>query len=274
MSDESKIPSGTEPGSGTVPAQAGAGQAASSAAGGGQITPQQANPGASPSEDYKALEKKLGEQGQELGEYREFFQKVHPLLSKLDSNKELVQAVMDDKLDAKLVTAILGGKVKIEEAQQVADAHQQVKKEMGAQDYKAATPEEIIQKVLEKALPEIEGKVEQRFKNADEMREFEATVQDFISKTPDFPQYADKINAWLDENPDQDNIAVAYFAVKGIEAQQKSSKDSDVAVSEAAKQAALNAGGGATPSGGKIEPKKNMADELIGNRSNPNSFRF
>jgi len=44
---------------------------------------------------YEELESKLGEQGNELGKYRDFFKQVEPLLGELDKQPELVQAIVD-----------------------------------------------------------------------------------------------------------------------------------------------------------------------------------
>lgn len=272
MSD-TQTPASGDPGSAAnVPAATDAGQTPRPAAPAAPSGQQQV-PAGDPAKDYTALETKLGEQGNELGQYREFFKNVSPLLTKLDSQPELIQAILDDKIDPKLVTAVLAGKVKIEEAQQVADAHQQVKKEMG-KEYQQADPAEIERRVLEKATELVDGKIDEKFKSADQMREFEGNVQTFISNTPDFPQFANKISDWLDKHPDQDDIEVAYNAVKGIELSKDNAKKTDAQIAEEAKQAALNASGAPAPSGGKITPKKSAADELIGNTSNPNSFRF
>lgn len=269
---ESTQPVSDESGStATVPAQAEAGQTDAAAAGGQQTGKQ---PDVNPAQDYKELEKKLGEQGQELGQFRDFFNNVSPLLTKLDSQPELIQAILDDKIDTKLVSAILGGKVKIEEAQQVADAHQQVKQEMGAKEYQNTDPAEIERRVIDKVVSDLEGKIEQKFKAADEVKAFEDRVKSFIDNTSDFEEYADKINIWLNEHPDQDDIEVAYAAVKGVELSKQSSQKTADQIAEEAKQAALNASGNATPASGKIIPQKSAVDELIGNVSNPNSFRF
>lgn len=270
MSDENKDVSAGAGSTPTVPA-AGAGQTDNSAAAGAQAGQQgQVNP----AQNYAELEKKLGEQGTELGQYRDFIKQVTPILTKIDANPELIQAIMDDKLDTKLVSAILAGKVKVEEAQQVAAAHEQVKTEMGNQAYQNANPADIEKAILDKIVPQVTSQIEQKFKTADEIKEFEASVQSFISNTPDFADFSDKISVWLSEHPDQDDIEVAYAAVKGIELSKKFAAEGDVAAAEAAKQAALNAAGGQTPSGGQVNPQRNPIDDLIGGPSNPNSFKF
>ena len=50
-------------------------------------------------------------------------------------------------------------------------------------------------------------------KECNELKDFEAYVQDFISKTPDFNEYAPEIDRWLDTH-DSTDIDAAYRAVK------------------------------------------------------------
>ncbi len=225
-----------------------------------------------PAKNYEELEKKFGEQGNELGEYRKFIESITPLLSKLDAQPEVIQAIMDDKIDQKLVGALLEGKVKIEEAQQVAAAHEEVKKEMGVPAFNKADAAEIEKRILDKASEIAQQTVEQRFKNADEQKEFEDSVTSFISNTTDFPEYADKIAVWLNEHPDQDDIEVAYHAVKGIVLAEKVSKETQKTAGEAAKDVAANAGGGNAPSSGTVQPNVDPWDSLVSKRSNPNNL--
>ena len=50
-------------------------------------------------------------------------------------------------------------------------------------------------------------------KDQKELKAFEAYVNDFISRTPDFNKYAVEIDRWLDTHNSTD-IDVAYRAVK------------------------------------------------------------
>lgn len=50
-------------------------------------------------------------------------------------------------------------------------------------------------------------------KEHNELKAFEAYVNDFISRTPDFKKYAVEIDKWLDTH-DEIDIDVAYRAVK------------------------------------------------------------
>ena len=68
-----------------------------------------------PKTQYEEAEKKIEEQGKELGDYKEFFNDINPLLEKLQEQPELVQAILDDKLTPELVEAVLAGKIKVEQ---------------------------------------------------------------------------------------------------------------------------------------------------------------
>ncbi len=62
-------------------------------------------------------------------------------------------------------------------------------------------------------------------KGQKELKAFELNIQDFISRTPDFKEYASEIDKWLDTHNETD-IAAAYRAVKGKkEAQEQTIKE-------------------------------------------------
>jgi len=220
----------------------------------------------SSAQDYAELEKAFGKQGQELGEYREFVKQVTPLLTELDANPKLVQAILDKKIDITLAEALLDGKVKVGEAEQIAQAHQQVKEEMGKKAYKDATPEEIEQKVS----ATLTESIDRRFQQLEEQKDYESGINSFIESTPDFKQYADKVVIWLNEHPDQDDIQVAYEAVKGRVLEKEMAKGSQKAAGEAAKEVAVNAGGGSTPTSGKLPTGGDLWDKLVSKKGNPN----
>lgn len=95
------------------------------------VTPEEVKTGESATDlkaQYEELQTKLGSQGQELGEYRQFFQGISPLLDKLDEQPELVQAIIDGKVNSELAKAAAEGKVQIEDAAIVSKAHEEVKK--------------------------------------------------------------------------------------------------------------------------------------------------
>ena len=50
-------------------------------------------------------------------------------------------------------------------------------------------------------------------KEQNELEAFKSKVNDFVSRTPDFKEYAPEIDRWLDTHNSTD-IAVAYQAVK------------------------------------------------------------
>ena len=106
---------------------------------------------------YEQLESKLGEQGNELGELRKFYQDIAPLLDKLDAAPELVEAITAGKLDGKLAKAVLEGKVRIEDAVQVQKAHDEVKKDMGNKNFEKADPETLSKLVEDKLNEKIGG---------------------------------------------------------------------------------------------------------------------
>jgi len=225
-------------------------------------------------EQYEELEKKLGTQGQELGEFREFFNQISPLLDKLDKQPELVQAIIDGKVDGDLAKAALEGKVSAPEAQAVSQAHEEVKKEVGKEKYEAMDPKAIEKLVSDKAKDMVAGIEERLKKNIDEveeMRTFENRVNEFVAKTEDFAEYAKDIDKWFDEHPDQTDIEIAYNTVKGAALQAKAKEAQQKEEGEAAKDAAADAGGGPSQNA-TIISDEGAADKLIGSRSNPNVF--
>lgn len=270
MNDEATKVASDESGSATgAPAAGEAGQAQQTSTG----TPSDTGAtGNDASQNYAELEKRFGEQGRELGEYREFIEKIRPILTPLDENPEFARAIAEGKVDSKLMTAILAGKVKIEEAQQVAEAHEQVKQDMGAQAYAQATPQEIERRVTENLSKSLGEQIERKFKDADEMKEFDDNVNTFIAKTTDFEDYADGITAWLTEHPEQTDIEVAYWTVKGQAlakaAQEAATKDQG----EQAKEIAANAAGGNAPAAGTVPSQNDPWDDLVSSRISPNTL--
>ena len=216
---------------------------------------------------YKELEKRLGEQGSELGEYRKFYQQIEPLLTKLDQNPVLAQAIVDGKVDAQIAKALSEGRISIKDAEVVTEAHEQVKTELGEKKYEGMTPEQI-----EKL---IEGKVDQVRKELEEksdLKTFEEQTTAFIQNTSDFEKYSEAIDKWLDKHPDILDIEVAYDAVKGKLSDTEAKKLAEENAANAAKEVMLNAGGG----GQTIThiPANNTAlvDKYISNRPSANSF--
>ncbi len=221
---------------------------------------------------YEAAEKKLGEQGMELGEARKFFKDAAPLLEKLNESPEIVQAIIDGKIDDKLAQAVLDGKVKIEDATSVAKAQEEVKKDLGKKEYNSlssAEIEKLISDKVESIVNEKTRHLEGKFNEGDEKREFITDVDNFIKNTKDFPEYADAIKDWLDENPNQYDIQLAYNFVKGKAYAEKYSKEEEIRTAEEAKKIAANAGGG-NSRGGFVGKEKDLVDQLIAGKSSPN----
>ena len=240
----------------------------------GEPATQEATEEMIPKSQYEELESKLGEQGNELGSYREFYNQIAPILDKLDSQPDLVKAIMDDKLDSSLAKAALEGKIGIKEAQVVNKAHEEVKKDLGTKQYNAMSPEDIQQLVaaeVAKSVKPVAENIDNRLEDAEKLRTYENSINEFINSTPDFPDYADKISKWFNAHPEQDNISIAYDAVKGKVLQEQAVKNMSRSDAEMAKEMALNAGGGAGMGSGEIHDP-NMIDRLVGNISNPNSF--
>jgi len=237
-----------------------------------------------PKEQYLELEKKLGAQGNELGEsrkeieeYKKFFDDVNPLLAKLDAQPDLVEAILQDKINSDLIKAVSEGKISLEDAKKVSEAHEEVKKEVGKK-YESLDPsvitkliEEQVLKAMSEKSSSLEKKVMDTLSESDKRREYESKVNDFISKTPDFSQFAPSIDKYLDEHPSIDDIQVAYDAVKGKFLQQEMEKNKEIQAAEEAKRLALNAGGGYSRNTQVINDKS-IVDKLIGGVSNPNVF--
>lgn len=219
--------------------------------------------------DYKAmyeeLEKKLGEQGKELGDFRKFFENVSPILDKLDVSPTLIQAILEDKIDDKLAKAVLDGQIKIEDAQTVSKAHEDVKKELGKK-YDTLTPDQV-EKLISEKVSEVQKDFKRELNEAEELRDFEKSTTDFIASKSDFSEYADEIQQWLDDHPDQDDISVAYAAVKGEHLEEERKKGTGALN----KEIAANAGGGGS-SVTSIPAGTDPFGSLVSNRKNPNEF--
>lgn len=236
--------------------------------------PQASNEEMVPKSQYAELEKKLGEQGRELGENRDFIQGISPLLTKLENKPDLVEAILEDKINPEVLEAALKGEVSTKEATTVSQAHEEVKKELGKEGYKQASAQEIEDRIS-KRVSELIGKTEEKFSKqlieAEQMREFENRVSTFIANTSDFSKYAPEVEKYLDSHPGLDDIEVAYHAVKGFDLGKKADQDRDAAAGEAAKEVAANAGGGGVQRT-KVIDDKSIVDQLIGTPRNPNIF--
>lgn len=227
-----------------------------------------------PKSQYEELEKKIGAQGQELGEYREFMRGIEPLLDKLQGNDDLIQAIVDGHVTSELAQAVVEGKVKIEDATQVAQAHEEVKKDLGIKKYNQSSPEDIEKLISEKIRSEIDSfkkNIKGDIDDLEDRRKFEDSIQKFITNTSDFPEYAEDVTKWLDDHPEIYDIETAYYAVKGRKAAAVSKEEYERSSLEEAKRIASNAAGGGSMSTTYVEDK-DMVSSLIAKSSNPNTL--
>ena len=223
-------------------------------------------------EQYENLEKKLGDQSDEVKEYRDFIKDITPLMEKLDGKEEIVQAILDGKITPELVKAVSDGKVSISDATNVAEANKEVKKELGDKKYEKASSEEIEKLISEKVDKVVEEKtvvLDNKINESDERRDFEENVKEFVKNTSDFDEYSEKIAEFFKENPKQYDIKVAYNAVKGEVLAAEKAEDAEKVAAEKAKDLAGNAAGGSSQ-GATIIQEKEAVDELIANSVNPN----
>lgn len=225
--------------------------------------------------EFDNLKSLVGEQGRKLGDYEKFVENMGPLFEKLDSQPEVIQGILEGKITSDLAKSVLEGKTNVETAQQVSQAHEQVKKEAGA-TYKSLSTEEVENRIMSKLetmmtqkFSEFQSKVQGRIDTSEEERKFENYNKDFVARTPDFKDYADDMWAWFEENPYQWDMSVAYEVAKGRRLAAANSKKSESATAEEAKNLALNASGGGSQVSGVITDKS-IVDQLISNSPNPN----
>ncbi|MFA5696592.1 MAG: hypothetical protein WC917_04080 [Bacilli bacterium] len=217
------------------------------------------------SKAYDDLVSRFGTQGQELGEYRQFFQNIAPLLDKLDQSPELVQAIIDGKVDKDIAQAVMEGRVDVRDAAIVQQANESVKEKLGDKAYNLATPDSVA-KLVEAEV----SKFRKEFEEKADLEKFQDYSQKFIENTKDFQEYADDIDKWLDTHEVTD-IEVAYYAVKGKMSEEKAKKAAEIAEAERAKEILSNAPGGGNTAQFSSDGTP-MVDKLIAGRPNPNTF--
>lgn len=227
---------------------------------GGQATPQGASAEVVPKVVYDQLESRFGTQGNELGEYRNFFKSIEPLLDKLEKAPELVQAIIDGKVTGELAKAVYEGKVQVGDAQAVQAAAQAVQADPNNQ---GKTTQEI-----EKLIEDRAQALRREFEEKTELQSFESATQKFIESTPDFAEYADKISSWLDKH-DVTDITVAYYAVKGQMSEEAAKQAAESSSGEMARGVIANAGGGNSPAQYTADGTP-LIDRLISGRQDPN----
>jgi hypothetical protein len=214
---------------------------------------------------YDELFSRFGSQGKELGEYRSFIQSIEPILTALDQNPELVQAINDGKIDKDLAKAIYEGRISITDAQAVQQAHDQVQKEVGQAAYSTMTPEQVEKLVEAKA-----DAIRKELADKADFDAFQTSTQKFIESTSDFAEYADEIDKWLDTH-DVTDVSVAYYAVKGQLSEAAAKKAAEVNAGERAKEFAANASGGGITAQYANDGTP-LVDRLIASRPNGNNF--
>jgi hypothetical protein len=220
---------------------------------------------AADSKNYDELAARFGTQGQELGEYRQFFQNIAPLLDKLDQAPELVQAIIDGKIDKNIAQAVMEGRVDVRDAAIVTQAAATVKEKLGTEKFDLSTPEAITKLIQAEA-----NKIRKEFEDKVDLQTFQDYTQKFIEKTPDFQEYANEIDKWLDTH-DVSDIEVAYYAVKGKMSEGGAQKAAEQAAAERAKEILSNAPGGGQTSQFSADGTP-LVDKLISGQVNPNSF--
>lgn len=218
----------------------------------------------------KNLERKLGEQGRELGEYRKFFEEISPILEPLDRSPNMVRAIVNEKLNDSVALAAIEDRLVINE-EIVSKAHDDVKKQMGKKAYGEASSESIEKMVTEK-IKEETNKVMETIKENEELRSFEKRTVDFIERTPDFADLSEDIDKWLSDHPEISDIEIAYHAVKGALSVKDASEKAEEEAAERAKEIALNAAGGSSKANFIGSDKQDVIDSLISPKSNPNIF--
>lgn len=222
-------------------------------------------------EMYNELQKKLGEQGKELGDYRSFFEKVSPALGVLDSNPELYEAVSSGAINDEIALAIKEGRVTISDVKLAEKAYADIEKSLGKKGVEKASVEDL-KTLVEAKVGELKKEVTETLRENEELRSFQNNVNDFVDRTPDFPQYAEEIEKWLEKHPDINDMEVAYFAVKGQLSGKDAEQRAEEEKAEYAKNMALNAGGGGSRSNFIDASDGDVIDSLIAPRSNPNVF--
>jgi len=238
--------------------------------GGGELGQDAAKSGADLKMQYEELQKKLGEQGRELGDFRKLYEDMTPLLSKLDEQKELVQLIMEDKFTPDIVQAIADGKINLTEAEEITKAHGEVKKDIGKAAYDKAKPEDIERLIAEKVKEET-VKIQKVIDEREDQRKFDDDLAFFAANTPDLKEYAPAIDEYFRNYPKETDMKIAYKIVKAEALENKMKEDEEKRNAEDAKRLAANAGGGGSRNSAVIRDD-NLIDQLIGGKRNPNVF--
>lgn len=248
----------------TTNASADAGSAGSEGSGSGDAG-QTAQEETVPKSQYDELFSKMGKMGEEKGIYKKFYEDVEPLMDLLEKNPEIEEALTSGKFDAEMAKAILDGRVTREEATTVADAHQQVKKDMGKEEYDKATPEEIstkVEKLVEEKLnavlkPVIEKNAKEledmssKMEASKELADNEQKIRDFVNSTPDFGEFSSEIMEKMEEIPGL-SVVEAYERVKAHHIVSEAGKNQNAQNAQSMKDIAANSRGGQGTRSGEV----------------------
>lgn len=213
-------------------------------------------------EMYAELEQKLNERDTQAKGYEDFYQKISPILEKLDTNEDLVSLILEGKIDENLVSAIKEGKVDIKTAVAATEAAAEVEQQLKDNNVTTMKDTDIARLIEEKTNEKIS-----ELREESELDKFERQTQAFISSTPDFPEYAELIDKWIDENPEVTNVETAYYAVKGRLLTEDPERIK-AAEALAAREAASNVSSGNGNRTAQLDGPA-LVDKLIGSASNP-----
>lgn len=209
--------------------------------------------------NYKDLESKMSEQGNELGEYRKFVNEAYPILEKLGDSPELLEAIREGKIDDTTVKQILSGTVTSQEGQQIVQA---ATKEANKEGKSQNMTEEQIDALVNTKAQEALKAVDQRISDLREEQDFKTRVDEFVSKTPDLKECIGEVQQWLEDHNSED-LEVAYYAVKGQISEREARKKVEAEFAENAKGLAANAAGGSGSSGGRVYSGEVSFDDFV-----------
>jgi hypothetical protein len=231
-------------------------------------------------DEFDKLKKELEEKNSKLEENQDFMDRLNPFLTKLEGKQEyldLAKAIMEDKLSPEMAKAVVEGKVSVKQAENITKAHEELKKELGEKKVEGLSSDQL-EKLLESKISSVKSEYDNKIKELNarieddkKLQEYKQKVDDFIKSTPDFPKLSEKVNNWLENHPEEDNIEIAYSMVKKTELEAELKKIEETRVNEAKKGVASNAVGGYGRRNTAIKDDK-LVDRLFGGAKNPNVF--
>jgi len=216
------------------------------------------------------LKKVLGQQGQELGQYREFVTKIEPFAEKVESIPSLFDAIMSDKFSEEVVRMVAEGKISQKEAKDAQRVQAEVKKEVAKMSPDDLN--ELIRAQVEAAMPSVDTAVGTKVEEFRIEQRQIADAAEFIEKTEDFQAYADEVHSYLESHPDLMDVSEAYYSVKGRLLTEAAAEKARENAAEISKNVAV----GSVPGGGTrrqaVQDSGGMADSLFGTAVSPTSL--